>query len=185
MASATSVTVKRLTGDNESEFYRIHNEATGNGWCHCVAWWTPTWDGWSQRTAQENASLRRKLLSDGVHDGYLIYADGALAGWCQAWRRDAFAKLATQFGATSDNDAWMIGCVLILPDYRGRGVVGVALAQIVGDLRLRGARSVDAYPKRGAHDAGELWNGPESTYLRLGFAVVRDDPKRPVLRLTF
>jgi GNAT superfamily N-acetyltransferase len=72
-----------------------------------------------------------------------------------------------------------------LPDHRGRGVAGAALAQIVGDLRLRGARSVDAYPKRGAREPGELWNGAESTYVRLGFAVVRDDPKRPVLRLTF
>jgi hypothetical protein len=29
-----------------------------------------------------------------------------------------------------------------------------------------------------------LWNGPESTYAHLGFAVVRDDAKRPLLRLT-
>ena len=180
-----SISVKRLTQDNESEFHRIHCEGTGNGWCRCVAWWVPTWEGWGERSAEANAALRAKLLGDGVHDGYLIYDNGALAGWCQAWKRDDFAKLATQFGATSDEDAWMIGCVLVLDAHRGRGVARKALAQIVGDLRLRGARSVDAYPKRGATDAGELWNGAESTYLQLGFEVVRDDPKRPVLRLTF
>ncbi len=179
----SEVTIKRLSSANEDEFHRIHR-ADGGG-CHCVAWWVPTWDGWSDRTEAENASLRRGLFDAHVHDGYLIYSDGVLAGWCQAWKRDAFAKLAAQFQAVSDDDAWMIGCLLILAAHRGSGVAREAMAQIVADLRLRGARSVDAYPKRGATDAGELWNGAESTYLRLGFEIVRDDAKRPVLRLTF
>jgi len=180
-----SISVKRLTGESESEFRRIHCDATGNGWCQCVAWWVPSWEGWDERRAEANAALRRKLFSDGVHDGYLIYSNDVLAGWCQAWKRDDFAKLATQFGATSDSDAWMIGCLLVLPEHRRRGVAHEALAQIVADLRLRGARSIDAYPKRGASEPNELWNGAESTYVRLGFAIARDDPKRPVLRLTF
>ncbi len=178
------VTVKRLNRGNEADFARLHCDATGNGWCQCVAWWVPTWEGWSERTAEQNLALRRKLFGDGVHDGYFVSVDGTLAGWIQAWKRDAFAKLATQFGVTSDEDAWMIGCVLILPEFRARGVAREALSLVVDDLRLRGARSIDAFPKRGASDAGELWNGPESTYAHLGFAVVRDDAKRPLLRLT-
>jgi GNAT superfamily N-acetyltransferase len=182
--SGPPISVKRLSAANEAEFARIHCDATGNGWCHCVAWWVPSWDGWGERTADENAALRKKLFEEGVHDGYLIYSDAELAGWCQAWRRDAFVKLSTQFGIASADDAWMIGCVLILPAHRGGGVAKAALSLIVEDLKLRGARSVDAYPKRGAHEAAELWNGPESTFAGLGFSVVRDDAKRPVLRLT-
>lgn len=78
----------------------------------------------------------------------------------------------------------MIGCILALPTTRQQGVARIALGLIVSDLRLRGARTVDAHPKRSACDDDELWNGAESTYLRLGFAVIRDDPKRPVLRLS-
>lgn len=181
---ASTVTIKRLSRENESEFAHVHCEAAGNGWCRCVAWWTPTWEGWGERTASDNAAVRRKLFDEGVHDGYLVYVDGALAGWVQAWKRDAFSKLASQFRVTSDADAWMIGCVLILAPYRERGVARAALSEIVADLRLRGARSIDAFPKRGASEPGELWNGPLSTYLGLGFAVVRDDAKRPLLRLT-
>jgi GNAT superfamily N-acetyltransferase len=180
----THVTIKRLTHENEAEFARIHCDATGNGWCQCAAWWVPTWEGWGERTPAQNLALRQKLFSDGVHDGYFVYADEALAGWVQAWKRDAFAKLATQFSVTSDDDAWMIGCVFILTEFRKLGVAAEALSLVVDDLRLRGARSIDAFPKRGANDAGELWNGPESTYVRLGFNVIRDDPKRPLLRLT-
>lgn len=180
-----SVSIRRLTHDNAHNFALIHCDATGNGWCHCVAWWVPSWEGFGERTAAENLALRQSLLRNGVHDGYYVYSSDALAGWVQAWKRDAFAKLATQFAVASNDDAWMIGCVLILPAFRAQGVARNALALLVDDLRLRGARSIDAFPKRGASDAGELWNGPESTYSALGFSVVRDDAKRPLLRLTF
>lgn len=183
--AAPIVTIKRLSRDSEGEFARIHCDATGNGWCHCVGWWVPTWEGWGERTAAENARLRRQIFDAHVHDGYLIYSDGTLAGWCQAWKRDAFAKLAAQFGPASDDDAWMIGCLLVLPAFRDQGVARAALPLVLDDLQLRGARSVDAFPKRGAQEAGELWNGAESTYLRLGFEIVREDAKRPVLRLMF
>jgi ribosomal protein S18 acetylase RimI-like enzyme len=181
VSTSSAVTIKRLSSSNEDEFYRVH----ANGPCQCVAWWVPTWEGWGERSAAENAILRRGLFEANIHDGYLIYRGGALAGWCQAWKRDAFAKLAAQFDAVSDDDAWMIGCLVVLPAFRRQGVATEALGMILDDLRLRGARTVDAYPKRSATDADELWNGPESTYARLGFAVVRDDAKRPVLRLSF
>ncbi len=176
------VSIKRLSRESEIEFAYIHRAE--HGWCQCVAWWAPSWDGWSERTSEQNGALRRKLFASGVHDGYLIYADTAQAGWCQAWKRDAFVKLAAQFNVSSHEDAWMIGCLLILPAFRQMGVARNALELIVSDLRLRGARTIDAYPKRGACDEGELWNGPESTYLRLGFVPVREDTKRPVLRLS-
>lgn len=181
VSTSSAVTIKRLSSASEDEFYRVH----ADGPCHCVAWWVPTWDGWGQRSAAENATLRRSLFEANIHDGYLIYRDETLAGWCQAWKRDAFAKLAAQFGVASDDDAWMIGCLVVLPAFRQQGVATEAMEMVLDDLRLRGARTVDAYPKRGASDADELWNGPESTYARLGFAVVRDDAKRPVLRLSF
>lgn len=183
VSDSLCVTVKRLAFELEGDFRRIHSDATGNGLCHCVAWWVPNWDGWGGRTREQNAALREKLFSDGVHDGYLIYSSGELAGWCQAWRRDAFTKLAEQFGAASDDDAWMIGCILILPEFRARGIARGALSLIIDDLKLRGARTIDAYPKRGAAEPEELWNGAESTYVGLGFSVVREDAKRPVLRL--
>lgn len=182
--SAPLVTIKRLSLAREDEFFRLHSEATGNGWCRCVAWWVPNWDKWSERSTEENEALRRRIFRNGVHDGYLLYADGELAGWCQAWLRDAFPKVAVQYGLPSDEDAWAIGCVLVLPQYRAQGVAREALVHVIDDLKLRGARTVDVFPKRNASDESELWNGAESTYRRLGFTVVRDDAKRPLLRLS-
>ena len=44
-----------------------------------------------------------------------------------------------------------------------------------------GARRVEAYPKRTAGNAGELWNGPEALFRAYGFTTAKDDPVRPVL----
>ena len=71
MSAATNITIKRLSSANEDEFFRVH----GGGPCHCVAWWVPTWEGWSERSAADNARLRRGLFDANVHDGYLIYRD--------------------------------------------------------------------------------------------------------------
>jgi GNAT superfamily N-acetyltransferase len=177
-----SVSIKRLSDDTFQDFSKIHCNDTG--WCQCVAWWVPTWDGWSERTSEQNAALRESILASGVRDGFLIYVDGALAGWCQAWKRDAFEKIVKLFGLHPDEHAWMIGCVLIKPEFRKQGTARAALGLVVQALRDLGAKRIEAFPKRQTSEDGELWNGPESTYLSLGFEVVHDDPKRPVLRLS-
>lgn len=176
-----TVSIQRLSDANRNDFARIHSGA--NAWCQCVAWWVSSWDGWGERTAEQNAAQREQILASGVRDGFLIYQAGQPAGWCQAWKRDDFSSIQTKFGLPRDNHAWMIGCLLISPEFRGRGIARSALRQITAELGKLGARSIDAFPKRQVSGEDELWNGPESTYLGLGFKVVLDDPKRPVLRL--
>ena len=78
----------------------------------------------------------------------------------------------------------MIGCLLIKPEFRKQGIAGAALKLIVSELARFGAMRIEAFPKRQTAEDDELWNGPESTYLKLGFEVAHDDPKRPVLRLS-
>ena len=58
------------------------------------------------------------------------------------------------------------------------------LATVLADLPRRGARRMEAFPKRGEGlDPGDLWNGPEALLRRAGFTVARDDPVRPVLAM--
>ena len=181
-SAGETVSIQRICEANRVEFARVHSGE--NAWCQCVAWWVPNWDDWGQRTAGQNAELRARLFSSDVRDGFLIYEGSQLAGWCQAWKRDAFSSILTKFGLPYDDRAWMIGCLLIGPEFRGRGIARSALKQITAELVSLGARSIDAYPKRQVSGEDELWNGPESTYLGLGFKVVLADPKRPVLRLS-
>jgi ribosomal protein S18 acetylase RimI-like enzyme len=178
--------VVRLEASRRDDFYRLHSEACGAGWCRCAAWWVPTWEGWSQRTAAENRRVREGLFDDGVADGYLLYGDDEVVGWCQALERDRLAKLARQFDLPPDPATWAITCFLIAPRHRRQGLAGRLLREVVADLRRRGAARIEAFPKRGPDlDDGDLWNGPEAMFRAAGFAVLRDDPVRPVLALEF
>src|SRR5689334_13710783 len=89
--------VRRLTPDLVPQFHAVHSPAEGEGWCACVAWWVPSWDGWGDRSAEQNQALRAELFARGEHDGYLFYAGGALAGWCQAGLRDRLPNLVRTY----------------------------------------------------------------------------------------
>ncbi len=68
------------------------------------------------------------------------------------------------------------------PAQRGRGLARRLLSAVLRDLRRRGARRVEAFPKRGENlGADDVWTGPERLFRDAGFAVARDDPARPVL----
>jgi GNAT superfamily N-acetyltransferase len=174
--------VKRFDKSLIGDFYRLHNRNEMAGWCFCVAWWVESWDGWGDRTAHENLQLRNELLAEGEYDGYLLYLDREPVGWCQVGPRDRLEKLTRQFALDPDPDMWAITCFLIKPEVRREGLADYLLHQLLADLRIRGMRSVQAFPKRGAGmDEMDMWNGPESMYLQAGFTILVDDPRRPVL----
>ncbi len=175
----SGLVVRRFGPAHVADFHALHGTA---GWCFCVAWWVETWEGWRERTAAENRALRGKLFDAGTFDGYLAYDDGAPVGWCQALPRNRLLKIRNQFGLESDEGVWAIGCFFIHPDHRRRGIARRMLAEVLADLPGRGARRVEAYPKRVPDaDAGDLWNGPEALYRTSGFVTLKDDPVRPVL----
>lgn len=176
-----TIEVHRLDAARRADFFRLLGEPSGGG-CFRAAWWVPTWDGWGERTADENRRLREALLARGEHDSYLLYVDGAPLGWCQVGPRDRLAKLVAQDGLAADAEAWAITCFQITPAHRRRGLAGRLLGAVLDDLAARGVRRVEAFPKRGASDEGELWNGAEAMFRAAGFASVAEASRGPVLR---
>jgi GNAT superfamily N-acetyltransferase len=174
----SGLVVERFTAAHVDAFHTLHGTA---GWCSCVAWWVESWDGWGQRTAADNRALRDRLIAAGTFDGYLAFSRDEAVGWCQTLPRDRLIKIGRQFDLAADNGTWAIGCFFIHPAHRRQGIAQLLLRTILDDLPARGARRVEAYPKRTAGDAGELWNGPEALFRAFGFATVKDDPVRPVL----
>ena len=179
-----ALSIRRYAADTEADFERLHDDANDAGWCRCVAWWVPSWEGWGERSAEQNLDLRRGLCSRAQHDGYLLYDDSEVVGWCQVGPRDRLTKLTAQFGLEPDPLTWAITCLLIVPSRRREGLASWLLAELLGELKQQSVRRLEAFPKRGADlDAGDLWNGAEAMYREAGFRVVLDDPTRPVLAL--
>ena len=173
--------VERVGPTNRSDFFRVHSPKNGEGWCCCAAWWVATWDGWGERTAEENRALRERLFDRGEWDGYLLYLDDEPVAWCQVGPRDRLAKLAAQFGRSPDPGTWAVTCFVVAPRVRRRGIARALLDHVLLDLAGRGARRVEAYPRRGAAEPGAMWTGPEAMFLDAGFVAVAGTEGRPVL----
>ncbi len=179
-----NVEVKRMTKEQVGNFYELHCEKNGEGWCNCVAWWVPTWEGWGERTAEENRKLRDSLFERGEHDGYLLYAEGKAVGWAQCGRRDRLEKLCKQFSLSTEPDVWAVTCFTVAPEFRKKGLGHQFLAGIVSDLKAQGVKRVQAFPKRGRGlDDGEAWTGPEALYLKAGFRIIKGGDKTGIFEL--
>lgn len=176
------VDVRRIDPATRADFWRVHCPANGEGWCCCAAWWVPTWEGWGERSAEENRALREALFDRGEFDGYLLYEDGVPVGWCQAGPRDRLAKLVAQFGLPPDPGTWAVTCFVVPPAWRRKGHAARLLRDALTDMKARGVRRVEAFPRRGVDlEPGALWNGPEAMFLAAGFRVEGEDPERPIL----
>ena len=174
--------VRRMERERRPDFDRIHCGANGADWCHCVAWWVPTWEGWGDRTSEENLALRNELFGQGVFDGYLAYQGGEPVGWCQVGPRDRLRKLVEQFDLAPDPAAWAITCFLVASRHRRRGVSRALLDGVLSDLPARGARRVEAFPRiDGDEDELSLWNGPEPLFAAAGFERERDVGQRALM----
>lgn len=181
----SEITIARLDPARPEPFFRLHSPENGHGWCRCVAWWVPTWEGWGERTEEENRRLRESLFARGEQDIWLLTVGGAVAASAQACPRDRLAKLGTQFALPPDPGTWAIGCFFVAPAFRRQGLTRRMLGALLVELARLGAKRVEAFPRRGEGlEPGEMWTGPEPLYRAAGFREVPGgDARRLVLAL--
>ncbi len=160
--------VQRLSSNNIEDFFKVHSGECG--WCYCCAWWTPTWDGWTKRSDEDNRQFRLDLFKKGEFDGYILYVENQPVGWCQVGKRDRLTKLVKQNKLEPNPEIWAITCFVIRPEFRRQGMASYMLKVILEDLKKRDVTVVEAYPKRTeSTESGEHWKGPENMYIRAGF----------------
>lgn len=174
--------VSKVSPEIRPDFWRVHCDERETGWCCCVAWWVPTWDGWGERTADENRRFRDDLFDRGEYDGYLLYADDQPVAWCQAGPRDRLEKLRLKYGLEPAPDTWAISCFVVAPEFRGLGAAHALLAGVLEDLAAQGVRRVEAFPAAGEGlPADDVWTGPARLYAKHGFSRSGGSDDRPVL----
>ena len=179
-----TISIKSLDAEVAPDFENLLSRPP-ESWCWCVAWEVPTWDGWGDRTAEENRSLRRLLWVKGEYDGYVIYANDQPIGWIRVGPTSRWPKLASR-GVELRDDLYIITCLGMIPEQRGRGLMRAAVIQVLTHLGDRGITEVAAIPKKfdNNHVAdGEVWNGPERLYASLGFRQIREEKTFVEVRL--
>ena len=176
--------------------------------CRCRYWhFTGDKNAWLNRCFHEPAENARELRHDVEHAPHLLGVvvrdpiardpaardpiAPAIRGWMKITPAPAVDKLYQQrlyknlpcFGGDRSG-TFTIGCVLIEPEFRHRGLAHHLLAAAIDAARSAGARHIEAFPRRGEHLGDpELFMGPISIFERAGFQVVNDFAPYPVLRL--
>jgi GNAT superfamily N-acetyltransferase len=159
--------------------------------CFCRYWhFEGTKNDWLARCAaepQENrAETERAIAADGDDLRGLVALEGDLAiGWMKITPRAVVPKLrrlpvyrSVELG--DDAGVWSIGCFLVDPRARRRGVARALLEAAPAFVAERGGRILEAYPRHvhesthGRLNDEEAMMGPEALFASCGFVAVND-----------
>jgi GNAT superfamily N-acetyltransferase len=171
-------------------------EAVGSP-CYCRFWhFAGTNNAWLERCATAAAENRSELStafaagSDEAR-GVVALAGADLVGWLKvapaAAMKKAYDRRLYRGLPCFEGDregVFLVGCALVHPAHRRRGV---ATALVAGAVRIAGgwgARALEALPRRPREPVSdeELWMGPVGAYTVNGFVEVSTFEPYPVLR---
>lgn len=155
--------------------------------CYCRYWhFGGTKNDWLERGAlapEDNAREAEHALQtdDGTAHGLVALDGDTVMGWMKLARRDRVPKLrrlpvyrGRDLGP--DDETLSIGCFLVDPAHRGRGVASRLAAAAADVARRSGATFLEAYPRHlrddqpRMHDE-EAWMGPERVFQRAGLVA--------------
>lgn len=164
--------------------------------CFCRYWhFDGTKNDWLDRCAhrpEENAAeLEAAARAGAIGARGLVALDdaGEAIGWMKLTPRSAVPKLRAlpvyrSLDLGSEETTYSVGCFVVRPDVRGRGVARALVEAAPRFARAWGARAIEAYPRRSTaplHDE-EAWQGPEGVFVAAGFEAVVDVAPYPVYR---
>ena len=117
-------------------------------------------------------------------------AEGAnVVGWMKLTPRASVPKLrrGRVYGALDlgdDSGVYSVGCFLVHPEYRGRGVARALVEGADEAVRGWGGSAIESYPRRSSEllRAEEVWLGPERLYIDAGYAQIAGESPYPVYR---
>jgi GNAT superfamily N-acetyltransferase len=165
--------------------------------CFCRYWhFQGTKNEWLARSFEAvtvNCDEQLALVRAGAPEagGLLATRDALAVGWMKLVPRSCLPKLTRQGAYRSldlgpDEGVWSVGCLLVRPGERRKGV-GTALVTAAEEwVRRWGGRAVEAYPHRvpyPLHDE-EAWMGPETVFVERRWKAVHDVAPYPVYRKT-
>jgi GNAT superfamily N-acetyltransferase len=163
--------------------------------CFCRYWhFEGDKNAWLDRCAQRPDENRREQLAlvatGDARAGGLVALEGDDAvGWMKLVPRGVLPKLKRQsvyraLDLGDDEGVLSVGCFLVHPAHRKRGVARALLAAAIPHARGLGARAIEAYPRHTSEPVSdeEVWLGPEALLLELGFEPIAGEQPYRVLR---
>ena len=163
--------------------------------CHCRYWhFEGNKNAWLARCFDDpgkNREEQMELVESGAIEarGLVALEGDAAIGWMKLAPRVTLTKLRRQgayraLDLGDDDGVWSIGCFLVHPEHRRRGVARALVAEADAYVRDWGGRAIEAYPHRPVYALRdeEAWMGPEAVLVGCGYEAVHSEGPYPVYR---
>ena len=161
------------TWDGFAGLAQRHNGVFGGCWCtyfHTMH---------SEKTfdADDNRSLKRRLVEEGRAHAALVYAGDEAVAWCEYGSPEELPNIYHRKQYEEELDLvpdYRITCIFVDRRYRRTGLSAVALQGALDLISEAGGGVVEGYP----HDTqgkkkSVLYNGTRTLFERAGFTFVR------------
>ena len=121
--------------------------------------------------------VMRELATRDPAPGLLAFEDDEPVGWVAVAPRHELNRVDRSRATPriDDVDVWVIPCVTVRQDARGRGIAVALINAAVRYAAEHGAPAVEAYPRAGSERTGDdnAYFGTEPMFRRAGFSVIR------------
>ena len=136
---------------------------------------------WRSKRVTESEGDRRDaaaLIASGRPFGLLAYDGNVPIGFVSAGPRTSYPRVdaSRTTPRVDDLDVWVVPCLFVRRDHRGRRVTTALIRAAVEYAARRGAPAIDAYPRADSAPRiapGQAWFGTEAQFRRAGFRKVR------------
>ena len=134
----------------------------------------------SRRRRQAMTELAERAVAPGL----MAFDGDEPVGWVAVAPRNELNRVDRSRATprVDDVNVWVIPCVTVRKDVRGRGIAVALIAAAVRYAASQGAPAVEAYPRAGGERTGDdnAYFGTEPMFRRAGFTMVREPlPNRP------
>lgn len=190
----SAVLVEPFGPEHVERFARLFEEASSS--CFCRYWhFGGVKNDWLDRCAnrpEENLAEQNEAVARGDLSARGLVAvdpdrENMVVGWMKIAPRETLPKLTglpVYKSLTAEPGTWTIGCFLVAPAERHRGVARALIAAAEPQVRAWGGKFIEAHPRRSStpiHDE-QAWQGPEALFVELGYAPIHDTAPYPVYR---
>ena len=153
--------------------------------CYCQFYHFPgSIKEWGETTKEQKRKASEKLILEEKMKGFLAYVNNQPVGWCNVNNKEAYSSIPYEEESEEimkDKIASVV-CFVIAPSYRKKGVARFILQKAIINLREKGFKWLESYPRKGELSDAHSYHGPISLYTSEGFFVFNETEDSMILR---